>query len=87
MKKSLLFINCDEAKHICDKAEYGEATDWERFKLNIRLLYCHITKSYFKKNKTLTENIKKSNVKCLQSEERSKIEKQFNEALAEQNKN
>jgi hypothetical protein len=26
----LLFISCAEAKSICDKDQYGEATDWEK---------------------------------------------------------
>ena len=43
MKKSILFISCEEAHHICDKNQYGEATAWERFKLGIRLSWCKIT--------------------------------------------
>ncbi|RED42255.1 hypothetical protein DFQ10_109150 [Winogradskyella eximia] len=87
MKKSFLFINCDEAKHICDKVQYGEASSWERFKLNIRLAYCHITKSYSTKNSKLTESIEKAEVKCLKAEERNKIENQFKAELAKQQQN
>lgn len=87
MKKSFLFISCDEAQHICDKAQYGEASSWERFKLNIRLAYCHITKSYSVKNTKLTESIEKADVKCLKAEERKKIENQFKEELAKQQQN
>ncbi|WP_299102773.1 hypothetical protein [uncultured Winogradskyella sp.] len=85
MKKSFLFISCDEAQHICDKAQYGEASGWERFKLNVRLIYCGITKNYSKKNQKLTENLEKADVKCLKTEERNKLEKHFNEELAKQN--
>ena len=34
----LLFISCAEAKSICDKDQYGEATDWEKLKLNNELM-------------------------------------------------
>ena len=87
MKKSYFLINCDEAKHICDKVQYGEASSWERFKLKIRLLYCHITKSYSNKNTKLTESLKKAEVKCLKAQERNRLQKQLDEELAKQNQN
>jgi len=60
MKKKFLFITCEEAHHICDKSQYGEATLWERFKLSIRLSWCQVTRSYTKRNRTLTKVIKSS---------------------------
>lgn len=87
MKKSYLFISCDEAKHICDKAQYGEASSWEIIKLKIRLLYCHITKSYSNRNNKLTESIKKAEVKCLKTQERNRLQKQLDEELAKQKQN
>ncbi|WP_340156549.1 hypothetical protein [uncultured Winogradskyella sp.] len=87
MKQSFLFINCDEAKHICDKAQYGEASSWERVKLTIRLAYCRVTQSYSSKNSKLTESIEKAEVKCLKAEERKKIENQFKAELAKQQQN
>ncbi|MAX69483.1 MAG: hypothetical protein CMC76_00040 [Flavobacteriaceae bacterium] len=81
MKKHFLFISCEEAQHICDKAQYGEATFWERFKLSIRLTYCNMTKSYSKRNSTLTKTIDESNVKCLKAEERQKLQDKFNQEL------
>ncbi|GGW68881.1 hypothetical protein DFQ11_105116 [Winogradskyella epiphytica] len=82
MKKSFLFISCDEAKHICDKVQYGEATKWEIFKLRIRRCYCRITKNYNNKNIKLTEAIKDGKIDCLKSEERNRLKKQFEEELA-----
>ncbi|WP_411896039.1 hypothetical protein [Winogradskyella sp. A2] len=82
MKKSFLFISCDEAKHICDKKQYGEASGWERFKLGLRLSWCHITKSYSKKNNKLTEAMEKADVNCLKIDERQKLDQQFKEELA-----
>lgn len=81
MKKSFLFISCDEAKQICDKSQYGEATIWERFKLSIRLMYCRITKVYSKNNKKLSEVVEKAEVTCLKNEERKKIQDKFEQEL------
>ncbi len=82
MKKSFLFISCDEAMHICDKTQYGEASGWERVKLSIRLSWCKITRAYSKKNNKLTEVVQKSEVDCLQNEERNKLQEQFEKELA-----
>jgi hypothetical protein len=82
MKKSFLFISCDEAKHICDKSQYGEATSWEIFKLKLRLSWCHISQSYSRNNQKLTEVVEKSKMNCLKNNERTKIKEQFDKELA-----
>lgn len=84
MKKSIIFITCEEAHHICDKNQYGEATAWERIKLGIRLSWCRITRAYTKRNKKLTEALKKSEANALDSKEKSSLQKVFE---AELNKN
>ncbi len=70
MKKSFLFVSCDEAKHICDKSQYGEATSWEKFKLNLRLCWCKITRAYTKRNRKLTDAIDQAELKVLKTDER-----------------
>lgn len=87
MKKSFLFISCDEAKHICDKTQYGEASLWERFKLKLRLCYCGISKSYSNKNSKLTETVKNGKVNCLKTEERNRLQKQLEAELSKQKHN
>ena len=82
MKKSIIFISCEEAHHICDKRQYGEATSWERIKLGIRLSWCRITQAYSKKNNKLTEVIQKTKVDCMDNDERSKLEEQFKKELS-----
>ncbi|WP_422105790.1 hypothetical protein [Winogradskyella sp.] len=82
MKKGFLFISCEEAQHICDKRQYGEATGWERVKLGIRLSWCRITQAYVNRNNKLTEVIQKAEVDCLNNDERSKLKQQFEEELA-----
>jgi hypothetical protein len=85
MEKRFLFISCEEAKHICDKSQYGEATLWEKFKLNIRLSWCKFTRAYTKRNRTLTKTIKSSKVECLKLQEQQKLKEKFNSLLKNQN--
>ncbi|MGG5488056.1 hypothetical protein [Gaetbulibacter sp. NE] len=85
MKKSVLFISCEEAKQICDKSQYGDATFWERIKLTIRLSWCRVTRAYTKRNKSLTKTIKFSDVECLKKEERQALKDQLSQQLKNQN--
>ena len=85
MKKSILFISCEEAHHICDKNQYGEATAWERFKLGIRLSWCKITRAYTKRNNKLTAAIKQSEADCLKPDEKNALQKVFEAELKKQN--
>lgn len=80
-KKSKLFINCDEAKLICDKSQYNESTFWERIRLNIRYAYCHITRSYVKRNKKLTDLMSDKNVACMDSTSKTELKTKFEKKL------
>lgn len=84
MKKSFLFISCEEAYQICDRSQYGEATIWEKFKLNLRYLFCRITQAYVKRNKKLTKAIRTSNVQSLDKTERDLLIENFNQELKNQ---
>ncbi len=84
MKKSILFISCDEAKHICDKTQYGEASSWEKIKLNIRLSWCRITRAYTKRNRKLTQSMEQADLKVLENNERDTMRQKFQEELAKQ---
>lgn len=81
MKKNILFISCEEAHHICDKKQYGEATRWERFKLALRYSWCHITRSYTDKNNKLTKVMDKSKVQCLKDNELNRMKAKFEAEL------
>jgi len=84
MKKKLLFITCEEAQHICDKNQYGEATGWEKFKLGIRLAWCKITRAYSKNNNALTKCIEESHIEALKKDEFEDIKQQFENQLKNQ---
>jgi hypothetical protein len=81
MKKNFLFVSCEEAKHICDKKQYDEATGWERIKLGIRLSWCKFTKTYSKNNSKLTKAIEKAEVNCMKEDERKKLNAYFEKEL------
>jgi len=83
-KKSFLFISCEEAKHICDKAQYSEATPWEKFKLGIRFAWCRVTRAYVNKNTKLTKVIKNSKIECLNATEKQNLQQQFKKELKKQ---
>ncbi len=82
MKKSFLFISCEEAKHICDKRQYDEASGWERIKLGLRLAWCRVTRSYSSKNNKLTQAMKKAEVNCLNQTEKQNLQNAFEQELA-----
>ncbi|MFL0354034.1 hypothetical protein [Xanthomarina sp. GH4-25] len=82
--KSFLFISCDEAKHICDKAQYNEATPWEKLKLNLRYLWCQITRAYVKRNKKLSKAVESSKITCLKNSEKEQLKNLFREELENQ---
>lgn len=84
MKKSILFISCDEAMEICDRSQYGEASFWEKLKLNFRFCWCKMTRSYTKQNKKLTKIVKDSKIECLKERERKDLHQNFNEFLQKQ---
>ncbi len=47
-------ISCDEATEICDKNQYGEASKWDKLRLNFHLLLCKHCKAYSKQNSIIT---------------------------------
>ncbi|MFD0862729.1 hypothetical protein ACFQ1M_10985 [Sungkyunkwania multivorans] len=81
-KKSFLFISCDEAKQICDKSQYGEATVWEKVKLNIRLSWCKITRAYSRRNAKLTQLVNKAHLDSLEPECKDRMRKKLQEELS-----
>lgn len=85
MKKSFLFISCEEAHHICDKSQYGEATFWERVKLSIRLSWCQVTRAYTKRNRKLTKTMNGANIDCLEGSKKEELKSMFQKELSKNN--
>ena len=83
-KKINIFIPCEKANHICDKAQYKEATIWEKLKLTLHLVICKACRSYSKNNSKLTNSIKKSKVECLDQDCKDNMKKDLDKALKAQ---
>ena len=75
---------CDEANLVCDKAQYKEASLWEKIKLNLHLTYCKACRCYSKNNAELTKTIDKSNLECLDLKCKEKMKKDLDKAITEQ---
>jgi len=54
MSKKLL-IKCNEATTICDKSQYGEASNFDKVRLSIHNFLCHRCKLYTEQNKIMTK--------------------------------
>ncbi len=83
-KKNRIFIPCEEANHNCDKAQYKEASLWEKIKLNIHLIYCRACREYSKNNGKLTKLTKKAEVDCLKPCEKETLKDNFAKELEKQ---
>ncbi|NER15131.1 hypothetical protein GWK08_16875 [Leptobacterium flavescens] len=82
-KKSIFFITYEEAQHICNKLQYGEATFWERVKLNFRLLWCRITNEYTRKNTKLTSLCEMADLKVMDDKKKDELKDMLNKQLSE----
>jgi hypothetical protein len=80
--KNKFFISCEEAKHICDKSQYGEASIWDKIKLKLRLSWCHITRSYSNNNSKLTKLMKESEIQVLKRNEKEEMQQKLQEKIS-----
>lgn len=80
-KKNKVFIDCDEAKHICDKSQYNESSWWDRFRLNIRFIYCNLTRAYVKRNHKLSKLVSDEKVDCMDSKSKENLKTKFEQQL------
>ncbi|MDW5287797.1 glycine dehydrogenase [Formosa sp. PL04] len=78
---SKLFLSCDEASHVCDKAQYNESTFLERLKLRMHIIFCSLCKKHTHTNMKLTESITKSKIVCLDAKSKSEMKKCFEKEL------
>ena len=82
-KKIKIGIQCDEANYVCDKAQYKNASLWEKIKLNLHLIYCRACRKYSNTNTKLTTVIKNSNIECLDKKCKEKMKKELDQAIKE----
>jgi len=76
------FIPCEEAQHTCDKSQYGEASLFEKIRLNIHLIYCKACRNYTAKNIKLTKLVTDKKVQIMNTNEREDLEALFKKELS-----
>ena len=80
----LFGLTCDEATVICDKSQYGEASLWDKIKLNLHFAKCKFCKLYTKHNTFISSiiNQNKSSLcdrqrNCLTEQEKQHLKKEL----------
>ena len=80
-----LNITCNQATSICDKSQYGEASFFDKIKLQIHFIGCKICATYTKQNVLLTKLFKnkaittkrKQDSLCMTYQEKEVLRKEF----------
>lgn len=75
-----MMISCEKAANICNKAQYKEATFWEKIKLKFHLLMCKTCAKHSKNNTKLTSLCNKARIAVLSDEDKKKMKETFNKA-------
>lgn len=81
--KIKLLLKCDEANHVCDKAQYKNASVWEKIKLNLHIIICNKCRKYSSNNAKLTNIVKQSNVTCLDKKCKDAMKQKLHKAIKE----
>ncbi len=74
-------INCEEARHICDKSQYKEASLWEIIKLKLHHSYCKACLKHSRKNSKLTKLCSSGNLQVLDEGIKSEMKKELEKQL------
>ena len=74
-------ISCDEARIICHKTQYKDATLWEVIKLNFHLFICKACSAFSRKNKKLTTLCEEATMSNLSEEEKLDMKRRIQEKL------
>ena len=76
-------LKCDEANHVCDKAQHKDASLKEKVKLTIHLIFCSACRKYTVNNIKLTRIIKKSHIMCMDKKCKESIRLEVDKAIKE----
>ncbi len=72
-----MMISCEKAAKICDKAQYKEATVWDKIKLKFHLLMCKTCAKHSEENTKLTSLCNQARLKVLSEEDKEKMKENF----------
>lgn len=79
MKKFM--ISCEESGHICDKAQYKEASIIEKVKFKFHTFMCAVCRQHSKNNTKLTNLINNLKGEHLTSSEKKELKSSFDKEL------
>ncbi len=74
-------ISCDEAKIICHKTQYNDASFWETLKLRLHLLVCNTCASFSKMNSRLTKLCEEASIRNLSDRDKLRMKKKLDENI------
>lgn len=75
-----MMISCEKAATICNKAQYKEASSWEKIKLKFHLIMCKTCAKHSAKNKKLTTLCNQARLAILSEEDKNKMKETFSKA-------
>lgn len=76
-----LFLSCEDSAKCCDRAQYNEASIWEKIRIHIHIAFCKPCREYTSKNVKLTKLIKKANIKTCTEKEKEKWEREISSRI------
>ena len=82
-KNGLRGLTCTEAANICNKAEYKEASLHEKLKLKMHLFFCRTCNEYNRRNRGLSQLLKKAKLRTCSPEEKAAYKKRMEEAKSD----
>lgn len=74
-------ISCEEAKEICNRAQYNEASFFEKLQLMWHTYMCKICARFTKKNTELTVLCQKADLKSFSEAEKAEMKRQLQNDL------
>jgi DNA-binding GntR family transcriptional regulator len=77
-----VMIKCDEAANVCDKAQYKEASAWEKLTMKFHHLMCRICRQHSLQNTKLTQLLKKSKVRTLNKAQKEAIKERLRKEMS-----
>ncbi|MAP80058.1 MAG: hypothetical protein CL526_03105 [Aequorivita sp.] len=78
------FLNCKNAAHVCDKAQYSEAGMLSKLLLRIHIFICQRCRGYVKQNTKLTNTINAANLHTLCPKKKQSIKSKLREEIQKQ---
>ncbi len=75
-------ISCEKATKICNKAQYNEATLWERLLLVWHTIVCKVCAQFSKDNKKLTSLCNEAKLQALPAEKKQQIREKVEHELS-----